>query len=236
MIQYTCKEYILQPIIFQFMKTSNYPQTKSVSTFQSLINTTFEGDTNAVCWQRKLVGDFNELVNKLTAKENITVITEEELTTLQLSEQGDTACKIILNDIELLKAHGASPTLNLIKYYERDSENSFFPTDVYSFHADSSPITTDTFLCTYSGESSEILPNKFAEKKVLIPEIRNKIKMNFHGTEIEFENFLHEQFYDLHYEVKSETEIIKCGNGNLWRLAVDSPESHVLSIIQYHLK
>jgi hypothetical protein len=130
-----------------------------------------------------------------------------------------------------LKNHGASPILNLIKYYERDDSNSFFPTDVYSFHADSSPINTDTFLCTYFGEPSEILPNELAEKKVLIPEIRNQLKSNFIGTEDEFETYLTDNFFDLHYQAKPSANLINLGIGNLWRLAVDSPESHVLPCI-----
>ena len=80
---------------------------------------------------------------------------------------------ILLNDFKLLKEHGASPTLNVIKYYERD--DSFFPTDVYSYHVDRSPIATDTFLCTYHGESSDIIPNSQGVQKVLVPEIREEL-------------------------------------------------------------
>ena len=130
-------------------------QLHFVTSFQSLVTTILAGDINAVCWNRKSEGNFGEIVNKLTLTENITVINEEQIIALVLSEQGDIARKIILNDIALLKAHGASPVLNLIRYYERDESNSFFPTDVYSFHADCSQISTDTFLCTYFGESSE---------------------------------------------------------------------------------
>ena len=76
----------------------------------------------------------------------------------------------------LFKAFGASPILNVIKNYERDDSYPFFPTDVYSFHVDRSPIPIDTFLCTYHGTSSEVIPNTQAKQKILIPEIRDELK------------------------------------------------------------
>ncbi len=206
-------------------------QIQSVTNFQSLVSTPFEGNINAICWHRELKGDFSELIKKITLTENITVIEEEALLALQLSEQGQIARDIIVNDLMLLKAHGASPILNLIKHYERDDFNSFFPTDVYSFHVDSSPITTDTFLCTYFGEPSEILPNAQAEKKVLVPEIRAELKKQFSGADEEFESYLSEHFFDLHYQAKPNANVINLGLGNLWRLAVDCAESKVLPCI-----
>src|SRR6185436_8942975 len=119
---------------------------------------------------------FSEIVKKVGLSGNITAIEPEELCELQLSEQGQLAREILLNDLKLLKAHGASPILNVINYYDRDDTYPFFPTDVYSFHVDRSPIPTDTFLCTYYGEPSEILPNSEAEQKVLVPEIRDELK------------------------------------------------------------
>lgn len=205
--------------------TNNY--FKIVTSFESLVSSKFQGDVNAMCWHRELKGDYGEIVRVIQPTENITIIDEIQLLAMQLTEQGQLARSIILNDLQLLKNHGASPILNLIKCYERDDSNSFFPTDVYSFHADSSPISTDTFLCTYFGESSEILPNKFAEKKVLIPEIRNELKNNFTGTEDEFEIYLTDNFFNLHYQAKPNSKIINLGVGNLWRLAVDCPESKV---------
>jgi hypothetical protein len=137
-----------------------------------------------------------------------------------------------LNDLKLLEDHGASPTLNVIKYYDRDVSNSLFPTDVYSYHVDRSPIPTSTFLCTYYGESSDILPNSQATQKVLIPEIRNELKKLYgYGTEVGFEIFLNEHFFNLHYQAKSNAQPINLGIGHLWRLACDHPESKVLPCI-----
>ena len=186
---------------------------------------------NAICWTRKLTGDFSEIVKKVTLHGNITEIEQEELCKLQLSEQGLLAREILLNDLKLLKTHGASPVLNVIKCYDRDEAYPFFPTDVYSFHADRSPIPTDTFLCTYYGESSEILPTSQGRKKVLIPEIRDALKKLYHGSDEDFESFLSERFFDLHYQAIPGARPISLGQGNLWRLAVDHPGSRVLPCI-----
>ncbi|MCE3226075.1 MAG: hypothetical protein K0S32_626 [Bacteroidetes bacterium] len=181
-----------------------------------------------MCWTRKLTGDFSEIVKKVELNGNITVVEPDELYELHLSEQGQLARDILLNDMKLLKDHGASPSLNVIRYYDRDDDNPFFPTDVYSFHVDRSPVPTDTYLCTYYGEPSEILPNSQGIKKVLIPEIRDELKKQYHGTDEGFELFLSEHFLDLHYQAKPDAHPISLGLGNLWRLAVDHPESKVL--------
>ena len=212
------------------MTDSSYPaqQIHFVTDFNDLLSTPFHGDINAICWNRKLTGDFSEIVRKVELSDNITVLDEEELLELDLSEQGQFAREILLNDLKVLKAHGASPTLNVISYYDRDDTYPFFPTDVYSFHVDRSPIPTNTFLCTYFGEPSEILPNSEAEQKVLIPEIREKLRKIYGGADEGFESFLSEHFFDLHYQAKPDAKIISLGIGNLWRLAIDHPGSPVL--------
>jgi hypothetical protein len=206
-------------------------QIQGVANFQQLVSTPFNGAINAICWPRKLTGDFGEIVNMLALNENITTLDEAELYTLQLSEQGQLARDILLHDLKLLKSHGASPTLNLIRCYDRDDANPFFPTDVYSFHVDHSPVPTDTFLCTYYGEPSEILPNAQAQQKVLIPEIRDELKKIYRGAAEGFETFLSEHFFNLHYLATHEAQPIGLGVGNLWRLAINHPESQVLPCI-----
>ena len=202
-------------------------QIHCVTNFQDLVSAPFNGDVNAMAWARKLAGDFSEIVEKVELNGNITVIDEAELRELQLTEQGQLAREILLNDLQLLTAHGASPLLNVINQYDRDDAFPFFPTDVYSFHVDRSPIPTDTFLCTYYGESSDVLPNSQAIKKVLVPEIRAELKKLHDETEEDFESFLTEHFFDLHYQAKSNARPISLGLGHLWRLAIDHPESPV---------
>ncbi|MGL5158661.1 MAG: DUF1826 domain-containing protein [Acinetobacter junii] len=210
---------------------SNHKQISVVSSFSELVSSNFQGDRNAICWYRNLNGDFQEIVKKLQLKENITEISVDDLLALQLSEYGRLAREIIISDIQQLTELGASPTLNLIQNYERDDELDYISTDVYSFHVDRSPIPTDTFLCTYHGAASEILPNDQVEQKILVPEIREKLKNLHDGPEAEFENFLEEYFFDLHYRAKPESKPVNLGVGHLWRLAVDHPTQQVLPCV-----
>ena len=209
---------------------SDSDQISVVSSFATLVNSNFHGNMNAICWHRNLLGDFQEIVSKLDLIENITEISIEDLSALQLSEQGHIARETILNDIQLLSDFGASPSLNLLKNYERDDEFVFISTDVYSFHVDRSPIGTDTYLCTYFGASSDIIPNNQVDQKILIPEIREKLK-ELHDDDDDFEDFLKENFFDLHYQPKPNATPTNLGIGHLWRLAVDHPDQVVLPCV-----
>lgn len=202
-------------------------QIKYVTNFNTLVTTEMVGKLNALCWQRELKGDFKEIVVKLVLDGNITTVEPDDLCALNLTEQGVLAREIILGDWNLLKAYGAQPKLNVIKQYDTDYTHHIIATDVYSFHVDRSPVPTDTFLCTYIGEPSEILPNAHALQKIQIPEIRNQLRNEFDGTDEAFENYLTESFFDLHYQPKPNANTTSLGIGNLWRLAVDHPESKV---------
>lgn len=210
---------------------SDNDQISTVYSFSELINTHFLGTQNAVGWLRNLAGDFKEIVAKLQLKENITEVYPEDILGLQLSEKGNIAREIILNDLQFLTDFGARPSLNLLKNYERDTEFDFISTDVYSYHVDRSPIGTDTFLCTYYGVASDILPNEQAVQKILIPEIRKKLKELHNGPETEFESFLKDYCFDLHYQPKPNVRPINLGIGHLWKLAVDYPEQKALPCI-----
>lgn len=208
-------------------KFYNSKQIGIVTTFTELIQTEFKGATNALCWYRNLEGDFKEIVNKLQLKENITEVTPKALLALELSDQGNIAREIILNDLQSLTYYGASPSLNLLKCYERDTEFDFIATDVYSYHVDRSPIATDTFLCTYHGATSDIIPNDQAVQKVQITEIREKLAKLHNGPKDDFEDFLKDNYFDLHYEPQLNATPTNLGIGHLWRLAVDNPEQKV---------
>lgn len=208
---------------------SSEQQILKLESFQALTSTPFGGDINAMHWSRQLVGDFEEIVQKLGPTEGLLAIGLEDLNELKLSPQGALARQFLIEDLQLLTAHGASPTLNLIKSYERD--DFFFPCDVYSFHVDRSSEPTDTFLCTYYGASSELLPSRSAVQKIHIPEIRAELKKLYAGPDEGFEAFLTEYFFDLHYQPKPNAQPVSLGVGDLWRLAVDHPHSAVLPCI-----
>ena len=209
---------------------NNISHPLQVNNFQALISTPFHGTTNAISWSRDLEGDFEEIVNTIAFEGTMLEIDEEDLLALELSEAGSVARETILSDFRSLSELGASPVLNIIANYEAD-EHPFFPTDVYSFHVDRSPIATDTFLCTYYGDASELISNEHAIQKIQIPEIRKKLREEFTGDEADFEDYLIENFYDLHYEVITEGKEINLGIGHLLRLAVDHPESKVLPCV-----
>lgn len=206
-------------------------QIGRVSSFEELVQTDFKGEMNTLCWARNLEGDFKAIVDQLQLVEDITEVAPEDLWALQLSEKGNVARDIILKDYQLLADYGASPTINLLKCYERDAVFDFITTDVYSFHVDRSPIATDTFLCTYYGATSEIIANAQAQQKMLIPEIRAKLKALHDGSVDEFDHFLTENFFDLHYEALPNATPITLGICHLCRLAVDHPEQQVLPCI-----
>jgi hypothetical protein len=206
---------------------SNANQIGVVSNFSDLIQTEFKGEMNALCWHRNLEGDFEEIVKKLQLNENVTILNPSDLMALQLTERGRIARDYVLNDMQLLTDFGASPTLNLIKCYERDNALPYITTDVYSYHVDSSPIATDTFLCTYSGAASDIISNEHAIPKIEIPEIRKKLLELHDGPLIAFEAFLKEHFFDLHFEAIPGAKPINLGIGNLWRLAIKHPGQKV---------
>lgn len=210
---------------------SDHPQIGVVSTFSELVHTDFKGVMNALCWHRNLEGDFEELVGQLQLKDNITEIYPQDLLALSLSKKGILAREVILNDMQLLADFGASPSLNLLKCYERDDVFDFISTDVYSYHVDRSPVATDTFLCTYHGAASEIIANDQAEQKVLIPAIREKLAALYDGPVETFEDFLKENYFDLHYQAQPHASQINLGVGHLWRLAVDHPQQNVLPCI-----
>jgi hypothetical protein len=202
-----------------------------VTTFHDLVSKPFRGAMNAICWSRPLLGDFSEIVQQAEPESNMAELSPEQLLALSLSEAGQLARHMLLSDLSLLTAHGASPTLNLIRWYERDDACLFFPTDVYSFHVDRAPVPCETFLCTYHGACSEILPNAQAERKVLVPEIREALRERYAGAEQGFEAYLSNHCYDLHYQTMPAARPIRLGLGHLWRLAVDHPGSNVLPCI-----
>lgn len=223
------KAFIRKPIMIDLPQIEQ--QIQRVTNFQELVSTPFNAEINAIGLIRNLMGDFAEIVSKVELNKNITVIDEELLRELTLSEQGNLAREIILNDLQLLTAYGAAPVLNVIKSYERDEDYPFFPTDVYSFHVDRSTVLTDTILCTYYGAPTEIVPNSAVVQKIMVPEIRDELKKLYGNDDEGFDDFLTENFFDLHYQTKPNALPFSLGIGHIWRLAIDYPESKILPCI-----
>lgn len=209
----------------------NHPQIKNVFKFEDLVNFEFYDKINAICFNRILEGNFDEIVSKLELKHIITEVSLEDLVALELSSEGSKARNIMLNDYELLSNFGASPSINLLKSYEKDDELHFISTDVYSFHVDHSPIETSTFLCTYFGESSDILPNNEALRQIDISEVREKLQKIYDIDDDNFDVFAKENFFDLHYQAKPNSTPINLGIGHIWRLSCESPNQKVLPCI-----
>jgi hypothetical protein len=75
------------------------------------------------------------------------------------------------------------------------------------------------------------LPNSQAEQKILVPQIREELKKQFTGTSKEFESYLIDNFFDLHYQAKPNAQLINLGLGHIWKLSVDYPNNPVLPCI-----
>jgi hypothetical protein len=195
-----------------------------VKSFHELVTVPFDHGINALCWERTLPGNFNEVVAQLSLTGDIDALDEARLRALNLSAAGRSAVEHLLADVNLLRAHGLSPNLDCIHRYPRDEDANVVATDVYSFHADSATIETDTYLCSYTESSSEGLRNDEAQRRVELPEIRAKLLERFGGNDDDaFREYLKDHCYDLHYEPVAGAQPFSFGLGNLWRIAVDYP-------------
>ncbi len=202
----------------------DYPRIRRVQSFEELVTARFGDDVNALVWERTLPGDFSEVVAKLGCTEAINILDEDQLNKLTLSAAGKIAIGILLEDQRLLREHDLNPALNCINAYPRDEQPGPVATDVFSFHADSAPVETDTWLCTYHGPASEGLRNDEAQRRVDIPETRAALLRLFGGADDEdFREFLSENCYDLHYAPKVCAQPFPFGQGNLWRIATEYP-------------
>lgn len=203
--------------------TFDNPGLCVVTSFEALIATPFRDGVNAVCWARDLQGDFDEVVRELRTVEDITPIDEGRLTSLKVSPAGRQAVEALLDDLGRLRAIGAEPTLDCVRRYPRDHDGPV-ATDVHSFHVDSATAPIETFLCTYSGASSEGLRNQEATRLVDVPAVRLLLLDRFgRGDGEAFTAWLGENSFDLHYEPLPSARPFSFGLGNLWRIAVEYP-------------
>jgi hypothetical protein len=211
-----------------FIPSLNYARVRIVDSFHALATTPFADGVNALCWPRTLAGDFGEIARHVSVDQGLVALDDATLESLPLSAAGRIAANILREDRQRLLALGLAPELNLIAAYPREEEPGPVPIDVYSWHADSATVPTDTWLCTYHGLASEILRQEEAVRCVDVPATRAELLRNFGGKDdAAFHEYLRENCYDLHYVAVPQARPFSCGVGNLWRLAVDYPDNPV---------
>jgi hypothetical protein len=199
-----------------------------VGSFAELVATPLAGGINALCWPRALAGNFQEIVDQLGPVEEITGLDEAALAGLTLSQAGEMARAVLIEDLRLLRERDLAPELNIIPAYPKDDASAPVPTDVYSFHADSANVPADTFLCSYTVSSSEALRPGDAVRCADVPATRAKLLADYGGADdAGFAVFLNENFYDLHYVAAPGAQPYAFGLGNLWRIATDWPGNPV---------
>lgn len=218
----------MAPAVSPFASLHDHPRIRVVGSFEELVTTPFGAGVNALCWRRTLTGDFGEIVEKLGVGRGITSIDEECLLALDLSEAGRMAREVLLQDLELLRAHELLPSLDCVNGYVNEIEPELLRTDVQSWHVDSATVEADTYLCTYFGADSEGLRNEEAMRRVDVPELRAEL-LRLHGGEDDagFLEHLNETYLDLHYVALPQARPFSFGVGNLWRIATEHPGSPV---------
>ncbi len=216
------------PSTAPFFPPANSECIKVVHSFEELAGTPFAHGVNALCWPRSLDGDFAEIVEKIASGEAMTLLDASLLERLNASPGGIKAIDIMLEDQRMLSELGLDPALNCIHAYPSDDAEAPIATDVFSFHVDSAPIPSETWLCTYFGESSEGLYNAEATRHVDIPATRDRLLKLYGGADDEgFREFLSENCYDLHYAALPDAKPYPFGTANLWRIAVKYPDCPV---------
>jgi hypothetical protein len=184
----------------------------------------FHDGINAVCWARTVPGDFGEVARLLAPAEGVVVVDADLLRALPLSAAGRVAADVMIADLVQLDALGRDPVLNCIASYPRDDRGLPIATDVHSFHADRAPVEVDTWLCTYWGQSSELLDNDDAHRLLDTPAVRAALLAAYGGDDDDgFVAFVRDGSFDLHYGAINGAQPVALGVGHLWRIAVDWP-------------
>jgi hypothetical protein len=204
------------------------PRIRVVHDFEALANTPFTDGVNAYCWPRVLAGDFGEIARLLGEGEGIVTLEHDRLAQLPASPAGRAAIALLLEDQRRLLERELDPALNIVYSSRRDERAGPIATDVFSFHVDSAPVETETWLCTYFGAPSEALLNAQATRRVDCTETRAELLLRYGGQDDPgFLDHLAEHHYDLHYAPNPGAQTFAFGLGHLWRVAVDWPSSPV---------
>lgn len=199
-----------------------------VDDFASLLAHEFKGAVNAVCWSRELSGDFAEIERALPPVDDITSLDRDDLIDLELSAPGQLARDHLLGDLELLVEQGLQPSLDLVPSGPGPRNSGPARTDVADWHVDSANAPADTYLCTYTGASSEGIPNHDAVARPEDPASRRQLLQRYGGADdAGFRRYLAEHFYDLHYVEKTTANVFAFGRGHLWKIATRYPDCPV---------
>jgi hypothetical protein len=213
---------------FQALDWRQVDQVRCVSSFDELISTPFRGSINALCWPRQLEGDFHEVTQALQVPRGISHLQPEQLQQLSLSPEGQLAIRVMLADLARLETAGLEPVLDCINDYLADEDPSLLRTDVCSWHVDSATGPADTYLCTYHGASSEAVLNADAVRHVDIPETRRRLLADYGGEDdADFQTYLEDHFYSLHYSLQPQARGFHFGIGHLWRISLQHPGATV---------
>ena len=208
-----------------FVPPGGYSRIKVAGSFEELVNFPFGPEVNAICWPRDLAGNFDELAGAFSRERTVTSLDDDRLRGVRegLSPAGRAALDVLLEDQRLLRDHGLNPSLECVPRYLRD-EDAVVPTDVYSFHADRATVKTDTYLCSYNEAATEGLQNDGAQRRIDVAATRAELLEQFQQEGGgDFEDYLRENCYDLHYAPRAGAVPFSFGIGNLWRIAVEYP-------------
>ncbi len=213
--------------------TAIFPSlVKIVHSFDELVGSPFGPAVNALCWLRQLEGDYDAVARHFAAESEIVSLDEERLAGMALAGAAQVAARQMISDLRLLRQRGLLPSLECVPVYPRDEADAIVPVDVYSFHADRAPVPTDTYLCSYNQCASEGIANGDAIRHIDNAETRARLHQLFvdEGGD-DFDAFLSENCFDLHFTAKPSAQPYSFGLGNLWRIAVDYPGSPALPCI-----
>jgi hypothetical protein len=205
-----------------FTPPAGYLRIMIVDSFDALVKAQLGPVVNAVCWPRALDGDFGAVAQCLATEEEIVSLDEEALLSLrpQLGAGGWQAAEVMIADLQRMADLGLQPSLECVPRYARD-EGAIVATDVYSFHADRATVQADTYLCSYNEAASEGLRNEDAIRRIDMPDTRAQLLAACGGGD--FDAFVKEHCYDLHYTARAGALPFSFGIGNLWRLAIEYP-------------
>lgn len=200
------------------------PCVAFVGDFASLVAFEFSGDINAVRWTRELAGNFGEIERALPSVDDITSLDQADLADLSLSPSGRQARDELIRDLELLIEQGLQPSLDLVPSGPGNRNPGPVRTDVADWHADSANTIADTYLCTYTGASSQGIPNQDVVARPADPTSRAQLLQLYGGDDDEgFRTWLTEHFYDLHYAEKTAARVFDFGQRHLWKIATQYP-------------